>query len=48
MPGRGATDVILILRQLQEKCLAKKKGFYFTFADLRKAQIVFLGMFGEL
>ena len=31
MPGRGTTDAIFILRQLQEKHLAKNKKLYFTF-----------------
>ena len=34
MPGRGTTDAIFILRQLQEKHLAKNKKLYFTFVDL--------------
>ena len=37
MPGRGKTDAIFILRQLQEKHLAKNKKLYFTFVDLEKA-----------
>ena len=37
MPGRGTTDVIFILRQLQEKYLRKKKNIYFAFVDLEKA-----------
>ena len=37
MPGRGTTDAIFILRQLQEKHLAKNKKLYFAFADLEKA-----------
>ena len=36
-PGRGTTDVIFILRQLQEKNLAKQKFLYFAFVDLEKA-----------
>ena len=31
MPGRGTTDAIFILRQLQEKHLAKSKDLYFAF-----------------
>ena len=34
MPGRGTTDAIFILRQLQEKHLAKNKKLYFAFVDL--------------
>ena len=37
MPGRGTTDAIFILRQLQEKHLAKRKDLYFLFIDLEKA-----------
>ena len=37
MPGSGITDAIFILRQLQEKHLAKNKKLYFAFVDLEKA-----------
>ena len=37
MPGRGTTDAIFILRQLQVKHLAKNKNLYFAFVDLEKA-----------
>ena len=37
MPGGGATDAIFIIRQLQEKCLHKKKNIYLAFVDLEKA-----------
>ena len=37
MPGRGTTDAIFILRQLQEKHLAKNKKLYVSFVDLEKA-----------
>ena len=37
MPGRGTTDAIFILKQLQEKHLAKNKKLYFAFVDLEKA-----------
>ena len=36
-PGRGTTDAIFIVRQLQEKFLAKKKNLYLAFVDLEKA-----------
>ena len=36
-PGKGTTDAIFILRQLQEKYLAKSKVLYFAFVDLEKA-----------
>ena len=37
MPGRGTTDAIFILRQLQERDLHKNKRLYFVFVDLEKA-----------
>ena len=37
MPGRGTTDAIFIVRQLQEKDLDKNKNLYFAFIDLEKA-----------
>ena len=37
MPGRGTTDAIFILRQMQEKFLAKNLSLYFAFVDLEKA-----------
>ena len=37
MPGRGTTDAIFILRQTQEKFLAKNLPLYFAFVDLEKA-----------
>ena len=37
MPGRGTTDAIFILRQLQEKYLSRNKNLYFAFVDLEKA-----------
>ena len=37
IPGRGTTDAIFILRQIQEKHLAKNKKLYFAFVDLEKA-----------
>jgi hypothetical protein len=37
MPGKGTTDAIFILRQVQEKFLSKKKSLYFCFVDLEKA-----------
>ena len=36
MPGNGTTDAIFIMRQVQEKCQAKKK-LYYAFVDLEKA-----------
>ena len=37
MPGRGATDIIFILRQIQEKYIGKNRNLYFAFVDLEKA-----------
>ena len=37
MPGKGTMDAIFITRIVQERFLAKKKDFYFTFVDLEKA-----------
>ena len=37
MPGRGTTDAIFILRQMQERHLSKKKCLYYCFVDLEKA-----------
>ena len=37
IPGRGTTDAIFVVRQLQEKYLAAKKRFYMAFVDLEKA-----------
>ena len=37
VPGRGATDAIFVVRQLQEKYLAVKKRLYMAFMDLEKA-----------
>ena len=50
MPGKGTTDAIFIVRQLQEKFLAKNKNLYLAFVDLEKAfdrvprQILWCGM----
>lgn len=37
VPGRGTSDAIFILRQLQDKHIAKSKVLYFAFIDLEKA-----------
>ena len=37
VPGRGTTDAIFIIRQLQEKYIAAYKPLYFAFVDLEKA-----------
>src|SRR5260221_512039 len=36
-PGRGTTDAIFVVRQIQEKFLAKKKELWMAFVDLEKA-----------
>ena len=37
MAGRSTTDAIFIVRQLQEKYLAKNKELWMDFVDLEKA-----------
>ena len=37
VPGRGTTDAIFIIRQLQEKYIVANKPLYFAFVDLEKA-----------
>ena len=37
MPGVGLADAIFIMRQLQEKYLAKRRNLYLAFVDLEKA-----------
>ena len=37
VPGRGTTDAIFVVRQLQEKYLAANKRLYIAFIDLEKA-----------
>src|SRR5664279_1828423 len=37
MAGKGTTDAIFVVRQLQEKYLAKKKDIWMAFVDLEKA-----------
>ena len=37
MPGKGTMEAIFIIRQMQERFLAKKKTLYLTFIDLEKA-----------
>ena len=37
VPGRGTTDTIFVIRQLQEKYLAANKRLYMAFVDLEKA-----------
>ena len=37
VPGRGTTDAISVVRQLQEKYLAANKRLYMAFVDLEKA-----------
>ena len=37
MPRQGSTDAIFIVRQLQEKFMAKDKTLYLAFVELEKA-----------
>ena len=37
VPGKGTTDAIFVVRQLQEKYLAANKRLYMAFIDLEKA-----------
>ena len=37
MPGKGKTNAIFVVRQMQEKFLAKKRAMFFAFVDLEKA-----------
>ena len=37
MPGKGTTDAIFIMRQVQEQHQATRKKLYYTFVDLEKA-----------
>jgi len=36
-PGKGTTDAIFIVRQIQERCMGKKKDLWMGFVDLEKA-----------
>jgi hypothetical protein len=36
-PGKGTTDAIFVIRQVQEKFLEKKKDLWIAFVDLEKA-----------
>ena len=35
-PGKGTTDAVLIIQQLQEKHREVHKDLFFTFVDLKK------------
>src|SRR5664279_4610934 len=37
MAGKGTTDAIFVVRQLQEKYLSRKKDLWMAFVDLEKA-----------
>ena len=37
VPGRGTTDAMFVVRQLQEKYLTANKRLYMAFVDLEKA-----------
>ena len=36
-PGKGTTDAVFIIQQLQEKHIEVHKGLFLTFVDLEKA-----------
>jgi len=36
-PGKGTTDAVFVVRQLQEKYMEKKKELWMAFVDLEKA-----------
>ena len=49
MPGKGTTDAIFVARQMQEKCVAKKRMIYFAFVVLENHLTEFRGrLFGGL
>ena len=37
MPGKGTTDTLFLMRQVQEKHQVKKKKLCYAFVDLKKA-----------
>ena len=37
MPGSGTTDVLFVIRRMQEKYREKKKKLYMCFVDIEKA-----------
>ena len=37
MPGKGTTDAIFVVRQVQERFMDKKRTLFFAFVDLEKA-----------
>ena len=36
-PGRSTTDMIFVIRQVQEKCIEQNMALYYIFIDLTKA-----------
>ena len=36
MPGKGTTDAIFVVRQVQERFMDKKRLLFFAFVDLKK------------
>ena len=49
MPGRGTTDAIFIVRQIQEAYIRKNRNLFFAFVDLEKALTEYLGkLYGGL
>ena len=47
MPRKGTIEAIFLIRQIQEKSLAKSKTLYLIFVDLEKAFDVFSGRSGQ-
>ena len=49
MKGKGTTDAIFTVRQMQENCRVKGKKLYFGFVDLEKAfdRVLWLCGFGK-
>ena len=39
VPGKGATDVIFIMRQVQERHQARKKKLCYAFVDLERRNL---------
>ena len=39
-PGKGTTDAIFIVRQVQERFMEKKEDLWMAFVDLEKAYVI--------
>jgi len=40
MPGKGTSDVVFTVQQMQEKCGCRGKKLYFAFVDLEKKHLI--------